>query len=255
MTVLSGQEIVRIWEAGADQHPLERALTIVAAGFPRLTREQLGALSLGQRDSCLLTMWERTFGATLDGYAECPRCRERLEFALSVPSIRSGQYPDLVEPPEPHNAMPGPVHELAVDGYTVCFRLPASRDLAAVAACGEPAAGYALLVRRCVLAAEHDGTSVSGDSLPTGVVVALAQRMAEADPQAEILLDLTCPACGAAWQVPVDVAGFFWSELAVEAKRLLGEVHLLARAYGWREADILAMGARRRQSYLEMVEA
>ena len=45
------------------------------------------------------------------------------------------------------------------------------------------------------------------------------------------------------------------AELATQAKRLLREVHFLARAYGWREADILAMSARRRQAYLEMVGA
>jgi hypothetical protein len=31
-------------------------------------------------------------------------------------------------------------------------------------------------------------------------------------------------------------------------------VHLLARAYGWRETDILALSARRRQSYIELIE-
>ena len=39
---------------------------------------------------------------------------------------------------------------------------------------------------------------------------------------------------------------------AREATRLLGEVHTLARAYHWREAEILAMSSRRRQAYLEL---
>ncbi len=50
-----------------------------------------------------------------------------------------------------------------------------------------------------------------------------------------------------------DVVSFFWSEICVQAKRLLREVHTLARAYGWREADILNMSTARRQFYLEMV--
>jgi hypothetical protein len=77
--------------------------------------------------------------------------------------------------------------------------------------------------------------------------------MAACDPQAEVLLDLNCPACGHGWQALFDVVAFFWAELAAQAKRLLREVHTLARAYGWREADILGMSARRRQFYLEMV--
>ena len=39
----------------------------------------------------------------------------------------------------------------------------------------------------------------------------------------------------------------------IAAKRLLGEVHQLARAYGWPEATILAMSSRRRHFYLELV--
>jgi hypothetical protein len=37
------------------------------------------------------------------------------------------------------------------------------------------------------------------------------------------------------------------------AKAYLNEVHMLAWAYGWREADILAMSSARRQFYLERV--
>jgi hypothetical protein len=50
-----------------------------------------------------------------------------------------------------------------------------------------------------------------------------------------------------------DIGAFLWEEIAAQARRLLREVHTLARAYGWREADILVMSAARRQAYLEMV--
>jgi hypothetical protein len=40
--------------------------------------------------------------------------------------------------------------------------------------------------------------------------------------------------------------------LTTWVRRLLREVHTLALAYGWREADILNMSARRRRFYLEM---
>ncbi len=83
----------------------------------------------------------------------------------------------------------------------------------------------------------------------------LAAGLAEADPGAELLLELLCPACGHAWDEALDVASFFWAELDVQARRLLREVHVLARAYAWREADILALSPRRRRLYLEMVTA
>ena len=78
--------------------------------------------------------------------------------------------------------------------------------------------------------------------------------MSALDPQAEVLIDLSCPACQAREQILFDIAAFFWSEIAARAKRLLHEIHLLARAYCWSEADILGMSPGRRDCYLTMVQ-
>jgi hypothetical protein len=77
--------------------------------------------------------------------------------------------------------------------------------------------------------------------------------MADADPQADVRLALDCPACGHNFLAAFDVAAYLWSEVNAWAYRLLGEVHSLASAYGWREEDILAMSPWRRRVYLEMV--
>jgi hypothetical protein len=50
-----------------------------------------------------------------------------------------------------------------------------------------------------------------------------------------------------------DIAAYLWQEVDARARRALRDTHTLARAYGWREADILAMSDFRRQQYLEMV--
>ena len=73
------------------------------------------------------------------------------------------------------------------------------------------------------------------DTLPDTVVAAISKDMAEADPQAEIELALACPACGHAWFALFDIAAFLWSEIHAWAQRTLHDVHILARAYGWRE--------------------
>ena len=64
---------------------------------------------------------------------------------------------------------------------------------------------------------------------------------------------LTCQGCGHEWAAVFDIVTFFWAELVAQAKRLLREVHQLARAYGWRESEILAMSSQRRHTYLELV--
>jgi len=242
MRPLSAYDLLRVWEVGEDQHPLDRALTLLAVACPEQTWDELAALSVGQRDARLLALREWTCGPRLNGFAECPRCAEGLEFEVAVADLRVTAEPDAAEE----------ARELDTDGLALRFRLPDSRDLAAALDCQDPAAARSLLVQRCVLEASRDGVPVAHSELPAEAITGLARRMDECDLQAEVLLDLRCPACDHAWQALFDIATFFWAELAAQAKRLLREVHTLARAYGWREADILGMSARRRQFYLEM---
>jgi hypothetical protein len=79
--------------------------------------------------------------------------------------------------------------------------------------------------------------------------------MVEADPQGDTEFELTCPACGYRWMILFDIESFFWSELSGWAHRVLTDVHTLASAYGWREADILRLGPWRRQFYLGLIGA
>jgi hypothetical protein len=103
------------------------------------------------------------------------------------------------------------------------------------------------------LEARHEEEPVEVDGLPESVHASLADRMEQVESQADLRLELTCSECESVWSVLLDIASFFWGEISVLAKRLLREVHTLARAYGWREADILAMSAVRRGFYLEIV--
>jgi len=255
MRGLSAQEVLYIWEVALRQHPVDRALTILALALPEVPWDELLALSVGQRDAHLLAIRERTFGSQLAGFAECLACQERLEFVFDVADLwaehgtRDGQ--ELVG--ALLHAATAQVHEVTIEGFALRFRLPNSLDLAQVVRCGDVTAARTLLVQRCVLQASQDEVAVAVAALPETVLTTLVESMDQYDPQAEIQLNLTCPACDRSWSVMFDIVSFFWSEICVQAKRLLREVHTLARAYGWREADILSMSAARRQLYLEMV--
>jgi len=104
-----------------------------------------------------------------------------------------------------------------------------------------------------IVSAARRGKRVGSARLPRAVVERLAERLAACDPWAESMLDLICPACRHQWTVLLDVAVFLWTAIRARAQRLLRDVHTLATAYGWREADILAMSSRRREAYLELV--
>lgn len=243
MRPLSAAALLATWEAGQEQHPLDRALTVLAAASPPATRAELAALPLAERDRRLLRLRTATLGPTLAAYAECPGCGERLEFSLDSGPLL----------PSDAEEAPGGAWEAYGGGVRMRFRLPDSRDLAAAARCGDVAAARSVLVERCLLEVRGaDGADPPG-ALPDEAVAALAARMDELSPGADVSLALSCPACGTAWQAPLDVPAFFWAELSVRARRVLREVDTLARAYHWAEAEILALTPARRRAYLELV--
>jgi len=245
MHSLTVSDVLSVWERGQELHPVDRALVLLAAAQPGTPWEQLARLPIGQRDARLLALRERTFGPRLSSYAECPRCGERLEFDCNGLYRSDDFYRNTVEADQETN----------ISGYAIRFRLPDSFDLAAIAGCSAPEEARRVLLDRCVVQAtrEEDALPIAASDLPAEVVTGLAEQIVQADPGAEISLELSCPACEHRWQIAFDIVTFFWGEIHSLAKRLLREVHILAHAYGWREADILAMGAARRQAYLDLV--
>lgn len=241
MQPLSAAQLLTVWEQGLAQTPAQWALALLAAACPDESADALGQLGIGMRDGRLLTLREWTFGPQLACLVACPQCGEKLDLAFTVANIRALPVEATAE------------HTLTLGGYNIRFRLPNSLDATAVLRHQDTATNQRLLFQRCLLAASHDAAIVTADALPAAVVEAVISQMAEADPQADTLLSLDCPTCGQHWLAPFDIVTFFWAEINTWAYRMLHEVHLLATAYGWREADILALSPWRRQVYLEMV--
>lgn len=242
MRPLSARDIVQAWEWGQEQHPIDRALLLLTLAQPELSLTQAATLTVGQRNVRLLMLREQTLGPRLNGVATCPLCQTTLEFALDVHDIRG---------PEPAVTR----GQIEAGGCTVHFRLPTSADLATIV--GLPDAGSARrqLVERCVDAASTRGAVVAASDLPETVLATVLQAMRELDPEAETRFDLICAACGHLWSALFDIASFFWAEIQALAQRLLQDVITLARTYGWREVDILAMSNARRTYYLERAAA
>jgi hypothetical protein len=242
MRAFSAQELLDAWERGLAEPPVRRALILVAAACPEATFEDLARESVGRRDARLLTLREWTFGPRLVSLASCPACGERLETAFDVADIRTPEVP--VEEPL----------ALTAGGYELTFRLPNSLDVSAMTTGGDLDGARKRLLGRCLLAArDPEGGDVPVERLPETALAAVANRMAEADPQGDVELSLSCPACRHSWLAPFDIAAFFWTEIDAWARMLLHEIHILASAYGWREADILALSPWRRRSYLELI--
>jgi hypothetical protein len=243
MRSLTAADVVRIWDQGQAWHPIDRALLLLAYALPEVPSEELPALSVGQRNLRLLEARRMTIGDRLEGLVACPKCHESLEFNVRVTQL-------LLPEPEVK------VQELVIDTWRMRFRLPNSLDLAAILSVKDniPAARQ-MLIERCLLAVSQDGQDCSAADLPEEAILQLANAMSEADPLADMRFTLMCHACGYEWSALFDIVPFFWEELAALARRLLREVHQLAKAYGWRESEILGMSSQRRQIYLELVGA
>jgi hypothetical protein len=241
MRPLAASDILKVWEQGEAQSAIERALTMLAEACPEVPRAELASLSVQQRDAQLFELRELTFGPQLAGFTTCPQCQERLEFTLNITAL--GYHSAA--------ASTGNEFECETDEYTWRFRLPNSHDLAAAAGCVDVTTARRLLVERCVLQVRCGGDVIAG--IADEAITQFAERLGEYAPAAEVCLAFVCPACGHQWRAFFDIAAFFWVEIVAQARRLLREVHLLASAYGWREADVLALSARRRQAYLEMI--
>jgi hypothetical protein len=240
MRSLSAGELLDYWEQGAAQSPAERAAALLAAVCPEAEREEIAAVSIGERDRRLLRLRERLFGPGIVSVADCPACGATVEMRFNVSDVIGETSAAHREP-----------LQVACDGYEVSFRLPNSTDLREAGKAATEEDARDILLRRCVL---HVNPPAARAGLPPGVTRAISERMAEADPQGDMQLSLSCPQCGAGWSAPFDIEGFLWTEIGAWAGRTLQEVHALARAYGWRERDILSLSPARRRIYLEMAQ-
>lgn len=248
MRALSEAALLEAWEAGWAKTPAERALDLLTVVCPETSRDRLTALSIGQRDAMLLHLRERLCGSVLAAVVVCPDCNQRLELTFDMQQLRS-------VPQEPEAEV-----EVNVDGYDLRFRPVNTGDAAALAGQSsvlqeDPEYGRNLLLQRCLLSANHCGVAIEPERIPSEVVEMVTQRMAEADPMAEIQMAMACPSCTRRWSATLDITSFLWTEIEVWAWRLLNDIHTLALAYGWSERDILSMSATRRQLYLRMVWA
>jgi len=235
--MISSFDYLKLWEAGAGLHPLDRGLLILDAAEPESSLEALADWPLGRRNQALARVQCTNFGRQLQGWAACRHCGERLEVQVDGGLLAEGEAATNPVGPEP----------IVINGFS--FRRLTTRDLAAVARETDVRQATVRLVQRCQL---DPGETPAWNDLE---LEQIGQALAQADPLAETQLALRCPACEYEWEETLDIAFFIWREIEACARRLAREVHLLASAYGWAEGDILSMSAARRALYLEMLEA
>lgn len=243
-------QLLEVWGNGLGQDPVRRALVMLAAAVPDADPDGLVDWPLGRRDTQLLAFRASLFGAGLEAIAQCPGCGMEVVLAFTAA--------DLAAPQHAQSAAPLTV---SLERYEATLRPVTSRDLLALdrtnpeqldSDSASPA--ETALAARCITAVTEGGAPVDPGTLSPEVLATLGEELGRADPAAATELSVQCPGCGQGWLAPFHIASYLWSELHHWARRLLIDVHTLARAYGWSERDILALPPLRRQAYLGLVE-
>jgi hypothetical protein len=244
MRPLTATELLKVWEDGIHFTSTGRSLRLLGAACSTTDLDSMADLSIGERDARLLQLREWMFGSRLMNKMNCPLCTEPVEWVTELGDIRL-QVPQTGTAPK--------IFELAVDDLHIRYRLPNSHDLASAAADPSYRSDPRKLLSACILAVNSEQKDLSPQDLPEKVWEELEEQMEKQDPQADIRMVLHCPACAHRWEAHFDIAGYLWTEIDNWARRVMHEVYLLARSFGWSEHDILAMSPRRRQLYIEML--
>ena len=232
MQPLSAVTLLEVWEVARRETAPRRALALLDAASSGMSWEELGALSVGERDTRLLKLRQWAFGVEMRGLSNCPECSEAVEVTLRADEMSSAEACSSE-------------FQVNIRGVEIRARVPSARDLLEVENIRDAGTAQRALLERCI------GRSAA--DLPEGAAELIVRRMAECDPRANIELSLECPACSHRWIALFDVVSYFWKEIDAWARRALTEVHALASAYGWSESEILALSPWRREFYLQMV--
>lgn len=216
------------------------------------------ALTVGDRQTLLLSLREVTFGPLVTGVASCAwhGCAARMDLdflTTDVPIRRPVSDAAVHEVVLTASAAP----DIDETERLVRFRLPDGADQEAIGDLLDtnPATAWRTLLARCVVAVGEvdDPSPGEVDALSPRACAEIEQAMSAQAYGPELSLEATCPECGRVMVLPFDIRDFFFGELRTSPEQLTREVHYLAYHYSWSEADILGMTRDRRQRYIEVL--
>lgn len=234
------QQVLDIWEQANGKEIEAQTQLLLSLSESGAPVEPLSNLTIGERNHRLLELRQQLFGSKIEAYVECPKCNQALDLAFFIDQLGFDHVRGL------------PAEQVIESGaITAMVSLPNGHDLIALANVETAEKGRELLFSRCLSDLRKDGHAVEVSELDENDLSSLETLIAELDPRMELLFNLSCPACENQWQAPFEVDVYLWHEFDTYVRELLEDIHLLARAYGWSEKEILAMSEKRRRYYVE----
>jgi hypothetical protein len=241
MRALAGEVLLAAWEDGVSAHELLRPLKMLSAVLADTDPADLRVLPIAERNLMLLRLHSLSFGPLLQIFGICPDCDAHLEFTVPVTEMTARVTAQSAAAPATWTE----------NGRQYRLRAVTTDDLVATLSTADLAAAQELLLTRCLEVSRPATTELATRSDPPEV----QQRFDELHAAAELTCAVECPSCSCRHVHDFDIARFLWAEVQNAARRLLGEIHELASAYGWSQQDIITMSATRRRAYLELLSA
>lgn len=201
----------------ADAAPVAQRRLALAAAFLPNTAEP-ASLGVGDAERLFWLAKRAHFGPKAPAQFPCDGCDEPIGFAV----------PEGFDLP----AQIGPTAQVVHNGQTYQIACPTLSDLGVT--------GLASLAPD----APWDDPVFRAKA---------AEALDAADPAMDVIFDVACVACGTENPRAFDAAAFLWADLDAFAAGVFAEVAILARAFGWSEAETLALSPARRARYIGLV--
>ena len=191
------------------------------------------ALPVADRGRVMIAVYFNTYGTRIENTVTCPSCSNRFDLSFTMDEWVN----DLVQvKPDSPERGEGDYPFRAPGG--VKFRLPTGEDEIAVTGMA-PGAAEAELLRRCL----PDGTL----KFDPGI---LQRTMHEIAPLADAEFEARCPECAGMQPLHFDLQQYLLSSLLGERNKLVNEIHLLSKIYGWGLNEILELPRSMRRSFV-----
>ncbi len=247
---MTGAVELAVGEAGAAQGSLPARVTAALAASLEMVGglaplpEVVTGLAVADRQFLMLELAARLAPGETWLTAWCGACSERFDFAVDYRCL-----------PVKEAGAGYPFADVQTGRGPCRFRVPTGADQELVADLDDGEALRCLLA--CCLVA-HDGRMADGrsawdmvESFSSDDFEAIDAALESVAPEVAVSVQAACPACGALHVIPVDP---YRALSGPQGENLLQEIHAIASAYHWSEAEILALPQDRRWRYLELIE-
>jgi hypothetical protein len=233
---LTGWEDILLQEATALDTDLAFTLAQRITSLPNGEPVAWESLPVGDLEAFLLLLRRAAMGDAICAEARCSNieCGSRIDIAFGIGDYLRHHAPQMPRGVEPSDD-PG-WFELKPYGL---FRPPTVGDQMAARRQARPRQA---LIAQCIRRSD----------LPAKAVRRIEGAMEQMAPALSGELEGVCPECGIGVTVLFDPQQYILTELRYQAAFIYEDVCLLARAYHWSEAEILALPAGRRLRYTEI---